>query len=137
MIINAKNAIVGRLAAAAAKQALLGNAVDIVNCEQAVFSGQRENVLAKYKRARKLGGPFQGPFIPRQSNMLVKRIIRGMLPYKQFKGRTAYERIKCHVGVPQNLIGQKFEYVGKTADMLGTSQYVTVQDVCMHLGSKR
>lgn len=135
MIIDAQKTVLGRLATTAAKQALLGNAVQIVNCEKAIISGSRENVFAKYKRKRKLGGPFQGPFIPRNPDMFVKRVIRGMLPYKQYKGRKAYERIRCYAGIPANLQGQKAEQVANGM-ALTIAKYVTVQDVCRQLGSK-
>ncbi|MBI2545656.1 50S ribosomal protein L13 [Candidatus Woesearchaeota archaeon] len=136
MIIDAKQTVLGRLAAVAAKQALLGNPVEIVNCEQAIISGRRENVFAKYKRKRKLGGPFQGPFIPRNPDMFVKRVIRGMLPYKQYKGRKAFERIRCYAGIPAKLQGQQAEQVADGMS-LAMSRYVTVQEICRQLGSKR
>ena len=33
----------------------------------------------------------------------VKRTIRGMLPYKQERGRKALERVKCYIGAPEEL----------------------------------
>ena len=39
MIINADNLVLGRMAAIAAKQALLGEDVRIVNCEKAIITG--------------------------------------------------------------------------------------------------
>ncbi len=137
MIIDAKNIVLGRLASTVAKKALLGNDVVVINCEQAVISGSRENVLAKYRRKRKLGGPFQGPFIPRRPDMFVKRVIRGMLPYKQYKGRKAYERIKCYVNQPEQFKEQKTETLEATADMLATTRFVTIHDVCSHIGGVR
>lgn len=136
MIIDAKNLVLGRLASVAAKKALLGNIVDIVNCEQAIVSGSRENVLAKYRRKRRLGGPFRGPFIPRKPDFFVRRVIRGMLPYKQYKGRKAFERIKCHIGVPEKFMNQGFETIEANLDSLSTLKFVTIQDLCQHLGSK-
>ena len=38
MIINAKDAILGRLGTYVAKQALLGNKVDVINCEETLVA---------------------------------------------------------------------------------------------------
>ncbi len=38
MIIDANNMILGRLASFAAKKALLGEKIDVINCEKAVIS---------------------------------------------------------------------------------------------------
>ena len=50
MIIDAKDAILGRVSSYAAKQALLGMKVDVVNCEECVVSGKKADVLDKYIR---------------------------------------------------------------------------------------
>ena len=49
MIIDATDLIVGRMGAFAAKKVLLGEKIDIVNCEKAAVSGSRENILAKLR----------------------------------------------------------------------------------------
>jgi len=101
IVINAENQIVGRLAAYVAKMALLGEDISIVNCENAVLSGKKENILSEYKRKRSMGIPLQGPYHRRSPEFVVKRTIRGMLPYKKEKGMKAYKRIKCYKGVPK------------------------------------
>ena len=99
-IYDATDMILGRLATVAAKQALLGEEVKIVNAEKAVVSGSRENVLAKFKQQRDRGGPFNGPFIGRLPDRFVRRHIRGMIPWKTTRGREAFARILCYIGVP-------------------------------------
>ncbi len=136
MIIDAKNLVLGRLASVAAKKALLGNSVDIVNCGQAVISGSRESVFAKYRRKRKLGGPFRGPYIARRSDLFVRRVIRGMLPYKEYKGRMAFEKIRCYIGVPEKFTNQQLEKLESSSDNL-SSKFVIVQELCKHLGGKK
>ena len=49
VVIDAKDLIVGRMCAKAAKLAMKGERVDIVNCEEAIISGSKENILAKYE----------------------------------------------------------------------------------------
>jgi len=50
MIIDAKDSILGRLGTYVAKQALLGNKVDVVNCEESLVSGRRHAILKEYIR---------------------------------------------------------------------------------------
>ena len=82
MIIDATNLILGRMAAFAAKKALLGEKVDIINCEKAVVSGSKRDVLARYKQKRERT-TIKGPFFPKVADRFVRRTVRGMLPYKQ------------------------------------------------------
>ena len=107
MIINAENLILGRLSTIAAKKALLGESIDLVNVEKAVIIGTKKNILDKYKTRRERGETLHGPYFPRTPDRLVRRTIRGMLPYKQEKGRLAFKRVKCHVGIPEDLKDKK------------------------------
>jgi large subunit ribosomal protein L13 len=137
MIIDAKDLIVGRIATVAAKKALLGEKVEIVNCEQAVITGKRRFLLDETKRRLDMGIHAQGPFMSRMPDRYVKRIIRGMLPYKQEKGRNAFKRILIHIGMPKELEGQKIisikdAHVSKTKDL----DYMTVKEICQRLGAK-
>ena len=131
MIIDAKDLIVGRLATFVAKQALLGNQIDILNCDKAVISGEKHIILANYKEKMVVGQPKTGPFFHRKENMFVKRRIRGMLPHKQPKGREAFKRIKCYIGIPEEFQGKKFETV-ENADVkkLQSLKYMTVENLC-------
>jgi len=137
MLIDATNLIVGRLASFAAKKALLGERIDIINCEKAVISGRRAEVFARYKQRRNRGVPRKGPFIPRIPDRFVRRIIRGMLPMDKLRGREAYKRVICHVGVPENFKGKAAETIlSADAGRLITLKKVSVGDVCKFLGGK-
>ncbi|MFH1317213.1 MAG: 50S ribosomal protein L13 [Candidatus Woesearchaeota archaeon] len=100
MIINGENLIVGRVATVVAKMALLGDKIDIVNCEKMVITGKRDEILRRYQTARKRGIHTKGPFIKRHPDRFVRKIIRGMLPYKQPKGRVAFKNIMCYISIP-------------------------------------
>lgn len=101
MIIDAYDAPLGRLASYAAKQALLGNKVIIVNCGECVVIGKPNTVIEEYNTLRRRGGSSQkGPFFPKHPERLVKRTIRGMLSYKQGRGKEAFKRIMCYTDVP-------------------------------------
>jgi len=137
MIIDADKSVLGRVAAVAAKQALLGEEVKLVNCEKAVITGNRLAIIKRYLYKLELGQPRQGPIVQRRSDFFVRRVIRGMLPRKRFKGRTAFSRVKCFIGVPEDL-KDKAEPVKHTVrENLKKNAYITVGELCKHLGEKR
>ena len=135
MIIDAKDAVLGRLSTYAAKQALLGNKVEVVNCEEAVVSGKKQAILANYIRRIDRKAPTKGPYLYRRPDMFVKRTIRGMLPFKMSRGQDAYKNVKCYIGVPDNLKSEKaIAMEWANAGKLQTSDYLKVKDVCKAIG---
>ena len=115
-IIDGKNAILGRLASYSAKEALKGEEISIVNCGQIVITGNRRDILEEFESKRKrVGSTQKGPKVSRQSEKIVKRMIRGMLPnYRKGRGREALNRIKCYSGVPKEFEGAKKILMEKT-----------------------
>src|SRR5690349_9682424 len=109
MIIDATDLILGRLAATVAKKALLGEKVDIVNAEKKVVTGKRAHIIQKYHQKIGRTTILRGPFVPRMPDRLVRRTIRGMLPYKKEKGDKTMDRIMCYIGVPAEFQGKTFE----------------------------
>jgi len=105
LVIDATGTVLGRLGTYVAKQALEGKEVDVVNCENAIISGSKKDVIKRYSILKAKGGHSQkGPRISRVPYMILKRTIRGMLPdHRKGVGRQAFKRIKCHDGVPKEL----------------------------------
>ena len=137
MIIDAKDAILGRLSSYAAKQALLGSKVDVINCEECVVSGRKHAILEEYIRRIHRRAPAKGPFFYRRPDMFVKRTIRGMLPFKKARGRDTFKNIKCHIGVPENLKGQKSLIIESASiQKLRSEDYLKVKDICKAVGGK-
>ncbi|MCB9358661.1 50S ribosomal protein L13 [Candidatus Woesearchaeota archaeon] len=134
MIIDGKDAVFGRLGTQVAKKALLGEKIDIINCEKILISGKREVVLAKYERIKKMGVPKKGPFLSVDPEKFVKRQLRGMLPYKQEKGREAFERIKCYEGVPKAFEGKDAEKIAQSKLRINS---VTIEAICKHIGGNK
>ena len=128
IIIDATDAVVGRISTFAAKQSLLGKKVAVVNCEKAIMTGDKAMVIAKFEEKRARGGMAQkGPYHHINPEMIVKRAIRGMLPYKYERGASAFDKIKCYNGVPKEYanakaislkrpIHSKFIYLSKLRD---------------------
>lgn len=133
IIIDAKNAVVGRVATLAAKQALLGEEVAVINCDLAVITGVKKRIIADWKRKYAMGVPKKGPFIHRMPDRFVRRIIRGMLPYKNFRGADAYKRVMCYVGEPE-LKGEKMSV--KNATELPNAKFMTIKALCKALGGE-
>jgi len=114
IIIDGKNAILGRLASYVAKQAMLGKEIAIVNCDEVVVSGKPRSVIGEYDEMRKKGGSsLQGPFFPKSPERIVKRTIRGMLSYKQGRGLAALKRVKCYNDTPEEFGEGKKIVAGK------------------------
>lgn len=133
MIIDAKNIILGRLAAYAAKQALTGETIDIINCELSIVTGTKKKVIESYRERVERGEPFHGPFFPKIPHMVVRRTCRGMIPYKTKKGMTAYKRIKCYKGVPEKFQNKETIKLSQNISKLKVLKYITLKDLCKEL----
>ncbi len=134
MNIDAKNLLLGRLASFVAKQVLLGENVNVVNCELAMISGKKKNILDRYKQKVQRGDPHHGPFFPRIPRDLVRRTIRGMLPWRQSRGREAYKRLRCFVGMPERFKNEKFEEIKKAGvTKIQDTSFTSVKELCKNL----
>ncbi len=126
MVIDAENATLGRLASYAAKQALLGKTIAIVNCEHALVTGKPRSVILEYQEARQRGGAsLKGPFFPKSPERIVKRTIRGMLSYKQGRGEAAFKRIRCYNDTPAEFAEAQKIKAGKEK----TVRHITLADL--------
>lgn len=138
MIIDAKDTILGRLSSYIAKQVLLGNKVDVINCEECVVSGRKDAILDEYIRKLHRKAPTKGPFFYRRPDMFVKRTIRGMLPFKRARGIDAFRNVKCHIGVPENLKNEKaLKVENANVEELHSADYLKVKDICKAVGGRQ
>lgn len=116
IIIDGKGAIFGRLCSFAAKKALEGNEIIIVNSENTIMSGNKSNLIEKYLRLRRMGGgnSIKGPKYSRIPYMMLKRGIRGMLPdFRKGQGKIAFSKIKCFNKIPEEYKNEKMIKSGK------------------------
>ncbi len=138
--VDARNQILGRMAVKVAKLALLGETVRIVNCEKAVITGSRSNILERYQFiTQELGhiSPFKGQFFPRHADGIVKRTIRGMIPHHGERGRKALARIKCYLKVPQEFADKDIQFwEGTSIARLKMPKFMTVEELAVSLGGK-
>ncbi len=104
--------ILGRLASATADLLLKAAREDrddkviIVNAEKAIVSGSKTSVFNTYQAKYKLNHARKGPFFPRMPDMILKRAVRGMLPYQsKSSGRRALRNLRVEIGCPSHLSG--------------------------------
>ena len=121
----------------AAKHALLGEDVVIINCEKAIVSGEKQQVLARYRQRYARGTHSTGPFILRNPDRIVRRTVRGMLPYKLPRGAAAYKKVMTYVGVPAEYEGKETTSVDAKKSKLPNTKYVTVGDISKNLGGSQ
>jgi len=137
MIIDGTDLILGRLAAFAVKRALEGEQVIVVNCEKIIVSGRKEVTFADYKEKIDRGNPFKGPFYSRMPDRLTRRTIRGMLPHKRERGRLAFKRVMCYLGVPEEYKDKKLETIkGISSEKLKNIRYITLKELSANFGKK-
>jgi large subunit ribosomal protein L13 len=98
--VNADGLIVGRMSSSIAKRLLNGEYVTILNAEKAIYSGKKKSKTAEAHLFLEVGAPERGPFHYRRPDRMLKKTVRGMLPYHQPKGKIAFKRLKVFMGIP-------------------------------------
>ena len=88
---------------------MLGNKIFVLNSEKAIISGNKAATIEKYKKRRDIGGTaLKGPYHSKDTEKILKRAIRGMLPdYSRRKGKEAWKRIKCFNDIPKEYEKEK------------------------------
>ena len=133
-IIDASGATLGRLSTNTAKRLLKGEEIAIVNTQKAIISGKKFAIKGRYKQKREVGTYRKGPFFPRMPDQIVKRTIRGMIPYQTPHGRTAFKRLKCYMGVPKEFERKKLETLKEAEKQPIT--FITIEELSRLLGAK-
>lgn len=113
-IIDGKNVVLGRLASFVAKKLLKGEEIAVVNCNEVLITGNKKDIEKNFKEKRsRFGHSQKGPKHHKNSEKIVKRTIRGMLPdHREGRGKIAFKRVKCYNLFPKEFEGKeliKFE----------------------------
>ncbi|MDI6826756.1 MAG: 50S ribosomal protein L13 [Candidatus Aenigmarchaeota archaeon] len=136
-IYDASNQILGRIATRIAKDLLRGENVVVINCEKAVISGDPKVIEKHYLKRRQRGDPHHGPFFPRTPQGIVKRAMRGMLPFYKPKGREAFRRLRVYVGIPDELKNKEFIRIEEADVNRLRCKYIVVGDLSLALGYEK
>lgn len=140
-VINARDLILGRMASTVAKDLFRGEKVTIINAENSVISGSKDDILRKYRsrieRKSVINPARYGPFFPKRPEGIVRRAVRGMLPYKKARGRESFKNLKVYIGSPKEFKDKDIETIEKAnVSKLKVSKYVRVGELSKSLGSK-
>jgi len=133
-VVNAEGLVLGRMASIVAKRLLNGERIIIVNAEKAVLSGKRKSKVAEAKTFLEVGYPRQGPLHYKRPDRILRKTVRGMLPFKQPKGKAAYKRLIVHIGVPDELKDQKMETFPTAKSDKLTCPYFTLGEFAKEIG---
>jgi len=135
ILVNAEGKVLGRIATFAAKKALQGEAIVILNAEKAIITGSKKDAIRKYKAKldiRGKGNPEKGPKYSRMPDRVLRRAVRGMLPWKSSRGREAYGKVHAYIGVPEEFEGKAFAEMPESK----AKRFVELGEVCRLLGAK-
>jgi large subunit ribosomal protein L13 len=133
-LVNADGLILGRMASKVAKKLLNGEKIIIVNAEKAVLSGKKKSKVAEAKEFLEVGAPRKGPFHYRRPDRILRKTVRGMLPFKQPKGKQAYKKLKVFIGVPEDLKGQQMITLKEAQAAKLKGPYFTLAELAKEVG---
>jgi large subunit ribosomal protein L13 len=137
-VINGEGKILGRLASSTAKILLNGESVTVVNAEKILISGHVRDMFSKYKQRvefKDKANPEHSPYYSRRPDLFVKRVVRGMLPYKKPRGKAAYKRLLVYMGVPKNIkIAESKIKIKEGSEVY--EKLISVSDLTAKLGYK-
>ncbi len=136
LVVDARDCILGRVASQVAQRALDGDRVAVVNAEAAVITGNEHDVMEVYRKRDEVGSD-RGPHYPKRPDRIFKRAIRGMLPYKETRGREAFENVRVYLGDPyagdEDVQAEVLE--DTSLDRLSTIKFVSLGEVSENLGA--
>jgi large subunit ribosomal protein L13 len=132
--VDASGQVAGRLASSSAKHLLKGDRVFIVNAESAVITGDRVFTENLFKEKVEKGDPYHGPFYPKEPDMIIRRMIRCMLPFHTARGREAFRNLRVYKSLPSELKGKSIERPPRRK--LGAKK-IEVGELSIRLGVKK
>ena len=133
-LINVDGLILGRVASIVAKKLLNGENVIIINAEKAVISGKKKSKVAEAKKFLEVGSPLKGPFHYRRPDRILRKTVRGMLPFKKPKGKTALKKLKVFISVPEDLKNQQMITLKEAQAAKLKGPYFPLSDLAKEIG---
>jgi len=132
VVVDARDCIMGRVASQVAQRALDGERVAVVNAERTVITGSEEDVMSVYRQRAEVGSD-RGPYYPKRPDRIFKRAIRGMVPYKETRGREALGRVRVYVGDPYEEDATVLD--DTSLDRLSNIKFISLAEVSENLGA--
>ncbi len=136
-VIDGSDMVLGRLCTNIAKRILKREVIHVVNAEKVVVTGRETSVMPKFRVRMKIspkGNPHKGPKYSRMPDRIVKRAVRGMLPWKTPTGKSSLKNLRVHIGVPAEFVGAKMEQIEDAKNRHETG-FMTVGEISKKLGA--
>ena len=133
-LVNADGLILGRMSSLVAKKLLNGEKVIVVNAEKAIISGKKKSKVAEAKEFLEVGAPLRGPFHYRRPDKILRKTVRGMLPFKQPKGKNALKKLKVFISVPEDLKDQQMVTLEEAQAAKLKGPYFTLAELAKEIG---
>jgi large subunit ribosomal protein L13Ae len=142
IVVDAKDHLMGRLAATVAKEILNGQRVVVVRCEQLNITGSLYRNKLKFDDfllKRFSTNPTRGHFHERAPSKIFRRSVRGMIPYKTIRGAKALDLLEVYEGVPEKYETKKKWVVQQALRVVNVQshrKYCKLADLCSRVGWK-
>jgi large subunit ribosomal protein L13 len=129
LIIDGENCVLGRIGSSVSKELLKGNHVILINCEKIIVSGDKKSFAERIRQKQRMGqgSSLKGPKYIKREDLLVKRILRGMLPWDRPRGREAHKRLRCEIGTGE-LKEEDLKSI-KTFEHQKPQKYASMKDI--------
>ena len=137
-IIDGKGQILGKLCTQIAKELLKGTKIDLLNAEKIVITGNKTDIVEKFRtryNLRAKANPLKGPRYSRMPDKIVRRSVKGMLPNMNTTEREAIRRLHVHISVPKELEGKETAEITEYLPREG-SKFIQVAELSKLLGAK-
>lgn len=146
-LIDATGSKLGRLASILAKKLLSGETLVVLNAEKAIITGEKRASLERYFLLvrRKQRRSFKTPTVisPHSPENILRTSIVRMLPRKKSLGRTAAERLKVFLNIPERYRGLPTLDIpeAKLHSRVSSSgrqiRYVTLEEIAREIGWRK
>ncbi len=133
-IVNGEGLILGRMCSKIAKRILNGEQIIIVNAEKIIISGKKKVKVAEAHKFLEVGAPDHGPFHSRRPDRIVRKTVRGMIPWHQPKGKTAYKRLKVYMSIPEEFKDLQLETIEQASASKLTNAHFTLGELATEIG---
>jgi large subunit ribosomal protein L13 len=111
MIVNAEKMVAGRLSSKVAKALINGETITIVNAENVVLVGRKEDLLRKFVArvdAAVKSNPHYGPKYDRIPSKMLRKMVKGMLPNKSRTNERLISNLTVYNSIPKEFKEQEF-----------------------------
>ena len=135
-VIDASGLVLGRAASLIAKRLLQGETIVVVNAEKSLVTGSRASVLEEYRARRARGSVRMGPHYPRYPDRIFRRTVRGMVPHLKTRGKLAMDRLRVHIGLPEEFRGAPTQTLERARAPPALRTPLTLEEITRLLGAR-